>query len=65
MPRHASAGFAQLAWGVGASVVVAYILLAALAVIEPGEELAVTILVVALAAALLAHGWREQFRDER
>jgi hypothetical protein len=65
MPRHASAGLAQLAWGVGASVVVVYILLAALAVIEPGEELAVTILVVALAAALLAHGWREQFRDER
>jgi ABC-type antimicrobial peptide transport system permease subunit len=65
MPRQASAGVAQLVWGACASVVLVYILLAALAVIEPGEVLVLTILVVALAAALLAHEWREQFRDER
>jgi hypothetical protein len=42
-----------------------FILLAALAVIEPGDATLLTVVVVALAAALLAHEWRQQFRNER
>lgn len=52
-------------WAVCGLVVVGYVLLAALGAFEPGEVLALTIAVVALAGLLLAHEWREQFRDER
>ena len=44
---------------------VLYIFLAALGAFEPDEVLELTIAVVALAALLLAHEWRGQFRNER
>lgn len=65
MPRHLPPGLAHVAWGVCAAVVAAFVLLAALAVIEPDDVIALTIVVFALAAALLAHEWREQFKAER
>jgi hypothetical protein len=65
VPRHRNASPAHLLWAACASVVLVFILLAALAVIEPGDATLVTVVVVALAAALLAHEWRQQFRNER
>jgi hypothetical protein len=44
--------------------VVIYVFLAALGAFEPTEVIEVTIAVVLLAALLLTHEWREQFRDE-
>jgi len=52
-------------WAVVGAVVVGYVFLAALGAFEPDEVVELTIAVVALAAVLLAHEWREQFRDER
>ena len=52
-------------WAACGLVVVAYVLLAALDAFDPDDVLELTIAVVALAALLLAHEWREQFRDER
>ena len=47
------------------AVVFGYVFLAALGAFEPDEVIELTIAVVALAALLLTHEWREQFRDER
>jgi hypothetical protein len=52
-------------WAACGAIVVGYVFFAALGVFEPDEVIELTIVVVALAAALLAHEWREQFRDER
>jgi hypothetical protein len=52
-------------WAACAAIVVLYIFLAALGAFEPDEVLELTIAVVALAALLLAHEWRGQFRNER
>jgi hypothetical protein len=52
-------------WAACGLLVVGYVLLAALGAFEPSEVIELTIAVVALAALLLAHEWREQFRDER
>jgi len=52
-------------WAAVGAIVVGYVFLAALSAFEPGEVVELTIVVVALAALLLAHEWREQFRDER
>ena len=46
------------------AIVVIYVFLAALGAFEPTEVIEVTIAVVLLAALLLTHEWREQFRDE-
>lgn len=51
-------------WAAVGAIVVGYVFLAALDAFEPGEVVELTIAVVALAALLLAHEWREQFRDE-
>ena len=63
--RHEHTGLSHLLWAVCASVVVVFVFLAALGAFEPKEVIEITVVVVALAAALLAHEWREQFRDER
>ena len=63
--RHERTGVGPFLWAISASVVVAFVFLAALGAFEPEEVVEVTLVVVALAAALLAHEWREQFRDER
>ena len=42
-----------------------YIYVSALAALEPGEVVALTVVMVALAVAFLAHEWRAQFRAER
>jgi hypothetical protein len=52
-------------WAVVGAIVVGYVLLAALGAFEPDDVIELTIAVVAMAALLLAHEWREQFRDER
>jgi fatty acid desaturase len=57
-------GPVHVLWAACGMIVVGYVFLAALGAFEPGEVLVLTIVVVALATALLAHEWREQFRDE-
>jgi hypothetical protein len=52
-------------WAAVGAIVVGYVFLAALGAFEPDEILELTIAVVAMAVLLLAHEWREQFRDER
>jgi hypothetical protein len=52
-------------WGFCAAVVLLFILLAALGAIDPGEAVAVTVAVLALAVLWLAHAWRGLWRDER
>jgi membrane protein implicated in regulation of membrane protease activity len=54
----------HVVWAACGAIVVGYVFLAALGAFEPGEVLVLTIAVVAVAAAVLAHEWREQFRDE-
>jgi uncharacterized membrane protein YfcA len=55
----------QVLWAACGAIVVGYVFLAALGAFEPDEVIELTIVVVLLAAILLAHEWREQFRDER
>jgi hypothetical protein len=55
----------HLLWAACGAVVVGYVFLSALGAFEPDEVIELTIAVVALAALLLTHEWREQFRDER
>jgi hypothetical protein len=62
--RHERMGLTHFVWAVCGSVVVVYIILTALGAFEPSEVVELTIAVVAIAALLLAHEWREQFRDE-
>jgi cyanate permease len=52
-------------WAAVGAIVVGYVFLAALGAFEPEEVIELTVVVVAMAALLLAHEWREQFRDER
>jgi hypothetical protein len=52
-------------WGSSAAVVLLFILLAALGAIDPGEAVALTVVVLALAVLWLAHAWRGLWRDER
>lgn len=52
-------------WAAIGAIVVVYVFLAALGAFDPEEVIELTIAVVAMAALLLAHEWREQFRDER
>jgi heme A synthase len=62
--RHEHTGLTHALWAICASVVVVFVFLAALGAFEPEEVIEVTIVVVVLAAVLLAHEWRQQFRDE-
>jgi hypothetical protein len=62
--RHEHTGLTHFVWAVCGSVVVVYIFLTALGAFEPSDVVELTIAVVAIAALLLAHEWREQFRDE-
>jgi hypothetical protein len=52
-------------WGACATVVVLFIFFAALGAVDPGDAVAPTAAVLALAALWLAHEWRELFKDER
>ena len=52
-------------WAACGAIVVAYVFLAALGAFQPEEVIELTIAVVVIAAVLLTHEWREQFRDER
>jgi membrane protein implicated in regulation of membrane protease activity len=52
-------------WAACGAIVVGYVFLAALGAFEPDEVIELTIAVVLIAAILLTHEWREQFRDER
>jgi hypothetical protein len=65
-PRdHEHLGAARTLWAACAAAVLVFIFLAALGAFEPGDVLVLTIAVVVLAAALLAHEWRGLFRNER
>jgi hypothetical protein len=55
----------RLLWAGCGALVLVYIILAALGAFEPGDVVILTVIAVALAAAWLAHEWREQFHDER
>jgi hypothetical protein len=63
LQEHASLKHAL--WAGCAAIVVLYIFLASLGAFEPDEVIELTVAVVALAALLLAHEWRGQFRNER
>lgn len=65
--RHEPTPLAPFLWAACGSGVVVYVFLAALGAFAPGEVIVLTIAVLALAGAALAHAheWREQFRDER
>jgi heme A synthase len=52
-------------WAACAVIVLLFIFFAALGAIDPGEALAVTAVVLALALLWLAHAWRGLWRDER
>ena len=62
---HGHASVKHALWAACAAIVVLYIFLAALGAFEPDEVIELTVVVVALAALLLAHEWRGQFRNER
>jgi hypothetical protein len=51
-------------WAGCALIVLLYILLAALAAIDPSEAVEITVGVLALAVLWLAHAWRGLWRDE-
>jgi hypothetical protein len=63
--RHEHTGLPQLVWAVCGFIVVVYVFVTALGAFKPLEVVELTIVVVAIAALLLTHEWREQFRDER
>jgi hypothetical protein len=52
-------------WAACGAIVLAFIFFAALGAVEPGDAVELTVVVVALAAAWLAHAWRDLWRDER
>jgi hypothetical protein len=52
-------------WAACASIVMLFILLAALGAIDPGDAVVLTAVVLALAVLWLAHAWRGLWRDER
>jgi hypothetical protein len=52
-------------WAASATIVLVFIVLAALGVIDPTEGLGVTVVVLALAVLWLGHAWLELWRDER
>jgi hypothetical protein len=56
---------AHVFWALCATIVVLFILFAALGAVEPGDALELTIVVLALAVLWLAHAWRGLWRDER
>ena len=58
-------GLPRIAWAICGALVLVYIFLATLGAFEPGDVIVLTAGAVALAAAWLAHEWREQFRNER
>jgi hypothetical protein len=55
----------QAFWAFCGTIVVLFIFVAALGAVEPGDAVELTVVVVALAAAWLAHAWRDLWRDER
>jgi phosphatidylserine synthase len=66
LPRlRENASLKHALWAASGAIVVAYIFLVALGAFEPEEVIELTVAVVALAGVLLAHEWREQFRNER
>jgi hypothetical protein len=54
----------HLFWAGCAGIVLLFIFLAALGAIDPGEAIALTAVVLALAVLWLAHAWRGLWRDE-
>jgi len=52
-------------WAACATIVVLFIFFAALGAVDPGDAVALTAVVLALAALWLAHEWRGLFDDER
>jgi hypothetical protein len=52
-------------WAACGTIVVLFIFFAALGAVEPGDAIALTIAVLALAVLWLAHAWRGLWRDER
>jgi hypothetical protein len=62
---HDHVGVAQILWATCAALVLLFIALAALDVIETGEAVPLTIVVVALAALWSAHEWLGLWRQER
>ncbi|HEU0023850.1 MAG TPA: hypothetical protein VFQ12_04435 [Thermoleophilaceae bacterium] len=52
-------------WGACGTAVLLFIFLAALGAFEPGEVVELTVVVLALACAFLAHEWRGLWRAER
>ncbi len=55
----------QILWATCAALVLLFIALAALDVIETGEAVPLTVVVVALAALWSAHEWLGLWRQER
>jgi hypothetical protein len=63
--RREHPGLRHALWAACGTAVVLYVFFAALGAFEPTEVIELTVAVVALAALVLMHEWREQFRDER
>jgi hypothetical protein len=59
------AGIAQILWAICAALVLLFIGLAALDVIETGEAVPLTVVIVVLAALWAAHEWLGLWRQER
>jgi hypothetical protein len=58
-------GLSHIFWACCAAVVLAFILVTALGALEPGDAVALTAVVLVLAALWLAHAWRDLWRLER
>jgi hypothetical protein len=58
-------GLDHVFWALCASVVGAFILVAALGALEPGDALGLTAVVLVLTVLWLAHAWRDLWRIER
>ena len=58
-------GIAQFLWATCAALVLLFIALAALDVIETGEAVPLTVVIVVLAALWAAHEWLGLWRQER
>jgi hypothetical protein len=52
-------------WALCGTIVVLFIFFAALGAVEPEDAVELTVVVLALAVAWLAHAWRGLWRDER
>ena len=63
--RHTPLGsWGHVFWAFCAVVVMLFICVAALGAVEPGDAVPLTVVVLALAVAWLAHAWRDLWRQE-